>query len=265
VKGRSIAYAARGAGSFATDMPFENVHGNGGLLTTVGDLLKWTQNLESGQVGGPQFLTAMHRRGILNNGDTITYAGGLMVGEYRGNAEVSHTGSTAGYRAFLARYPESKVAVAVLCNIGSVNPGSVGHAVADIFVTNAPPAAPAAAGSRGDATTAAARVGGAGRGGASGRGGAAAQYTPSAAEMNALAGEYYSADAETTFHVVVEDGRLFLRRRPDARLALNPVAADQFTGGGFQSVRFLRDTSGRVIQLSVRQDRVFDLRFNRVR
>ena len=29
------------------NMPFENVHGNGGLLTTVGDLLKWNENFVS--------------------------------------------------------------------------------------------------------------------------------------------------------------------------------------------------------------------------
>jgi CubicO group peptidase (beta-lactamase class C family) len=116
VKGRSVAYAARG-GSFATDMPFENVHGNGGLLTTVEDLLIWTENLQTGRVFGPEFMALMHRRGVLNNGDTITYASGLQLVRYRGLPEVSHTGSTAGYRAFLARYPEQRVGVAVLCNI----------------------------------------------------------------------------------------------------------------------------------------------------
>jgi CubicO group peptidase (beta-lactamase class C family) len=271
VKGRSVAYAARGSNGFAQDMPFENVHGNGGLLTTVGDLLIWTQNLETGRLGGPGFLEIMHRRGVLNSGDTITYASGLMITRYSGIPEVSHTGSTAGYRAFLARYPEQKVAVAVLCNIGSVNPGGVGHQVADIFLADALPAA-----AEGAQTAARGRVGaaGAGRAGRAGRGGGrggvaggagAAPYTPSAAELNALAGEYYSPDAEVTFNVVVEEGRLFIRRRPNARLALNPVAADQFSGAGFQAVRFIRDSSGRVTQLSVRQDRVFDLRFERVR
>ena len=50
MKGRAIAYAASG-GSFRIDMPFENVHGNGGLLTTVGDLLKWNENFVTPKVG----------------------------------------------------------------------------------------------------------------------------------------------------------------------------------------------------------------------
>ena len=43
VKNRAMSYSGDGT-VYRTVMPFENVHGNGGLLTTVGDLLKWNQN-----------------------------------------------------------------------------------------------------------------------------------------------------------------------------------------------------------------------------
>ena len=43
VKGRAIAYSLDN-GEYHIEMPFENVHGNGGLLTTVGDLLMWNEN-----------------------------------------------------------------------------------------------------------------------------------------------------------------------------------------------------------------------------
>ncbi len=43
VKNRAVAYEESN-GTFRSDMPFEDVHGNGGLLTTVGDLLKWNEN-----------------------------------------------------------------------------------------------------------------------------------------------------------------------------------------------------------------------------
>src|SRR5688572_19750825 len=100
VKGRATAYSTRGEG-FALSMPFENVHGNGGLLTTVEDLLIWTENLETGRVGGPRFLQLTHEQGVLNNGEKISYASGLQVGALHGVPQVSHNGSTAGYRAFL--------------------------------------------------------------------------------------------------------------------------------------------------------------------
>src|SRR5688572_6161077 len=54
VEDRAIAYAESG-GRYALDMPFENVHGNGGLLTTVGDLLRWNWNFDSPKVGDDEF------------------------------------------------------------------------------------------------------------------------------------------------------------------------------------------------------------------
>jgi CubicO group peptidase (beta-lactamase class C family) len=52
LKGRAIAYSSRD-GVFHTDMPFENVYGNGGLLTTVGDLLKWNGHFDAPADGDP--------------------------------------------------------------------------------------------------------------------------------------------------------------------------------------------------------------------
>lgn len=133
VKGRAVAYRTT-PGGFRMDMPFENVFGNGGLLTTTADLLRWNENLRTGQVGGPAFIREMHRQMRLNGGREIEYASGLFVTRYRGMPEVSHSGATAGYRAFLARYPEQRLDVALLCNAGSANPGALAHQVADVFL-----------------------------------------------------------------------------------------------------------------------------------
>src|SRR5690606_22160383 len=124
-------------------------------------------------------------------------------------------GSTAGYRAFLARYPERDLSVALLCNIGSVNPGNVGQDVADIFLGEEPPQQQA--GGRG-------RGGGGGGGGRGGRGAgppAAPQLTP--AQLQAYSGEFYSPDAETTLQLVVEDGQLVALRRPAQRIPFRPT------------------------------------------
>ena len=51
-----------------------------------------------------------------------------------------------------------------------------------------------------------------------------------------------------------------------AAASLTAVERDAFNaGGGLGSVRFIRDAQGSVTQLSVRQARVYDLRFDRVR
>ena len=141
VKGRATAYAPSGNG-FRMNMPFENVHGNGGLLTTVEDLLRWSANFDLARVGGPAFVREQVRQGRLTGGREIEYAAGLSVTRYRGVPEVSHSGSTAGYRAFLTRFPDQGVAVAVLCNHASAPVGALAHRVADVFLGPTAPAAP---------------------------------------------------------------------------------------------------------------------------
>jgi CubicO group peptidase (beta-lactamase class C family) len=137
VKGRAIAYARREDGVYHLDMPFENVHGNGGLLTTVGDLLRWNRNFTSERVGGRALVTELQRRGRLNDGLEIAYARGLRIVQFRGVREVSHSGSTAGYRAFLARYPDQALSVAVLCNAADADTTALTHAVAELYLGDA--------------------------------------------------------------------------------------------------------------------------------
>jgi hypothetical protein len=136
VKGRAIAYGKQPDG-FHTQMPFENVHGNGGLLTTVGDLLKWNRNFTTERVGGRALITELQRRGRLSDGLEISYARGLVVSRYRNLPEVSHAGSTAGYRAFLTRFPDQAVSVAVLCNDGNAEASDFAHGVAAAFLGDA--------------------------------------------------------------------------------------------------------------------------------
>ena len=133
VKGRAIAYSeARGA--FSIQMPFENVHGNGGLLTTVGDLLRWNQNFVEASVGGADFVQEQQQPGRFSDGRAHEYGFGLFAGEYKSVREVYHGGSTAGYRAFLTRFPDQAVSVAVLCNVSSGTAERYAHAVADLYL-----------------------------------------------------------------------------------------------------------------------------------
>ena len=136
VKGRAIAYSEAKDG-FLQDMPFENVHGNGGLLTTVGDLLKWNENAVNQKVGDAGFLQEETQPGHFNNGKAHDYALGLYIRDFMGVQEVGHSGSTAGYRAYLARYPKQRVSVAVLCNVASGAAERYAHLVAAQYLQDA--------------------------------------------------------------------------------------------------------------------------------
>src|SRR5262249_19336483 len=136
VPDRAVAYLDTGS-SVRQDMPFEDVHGNGGVFATVADLLRWERKFADGKLGGKALLDAQQQRGRLIDGKDIAYASGLMMLTYKRLPEVSHSGSTAGYRAWLARYPEQGLSVAVLCNASSANATNLGHNVADIYLAAA--------------------------------------------------------------------------------------------------------------------------------
>ena len=139
VRGRAIAYEAL-KDNYRQKMPFEDVYGHGGLLTTVGDLLIWNDALTTGKLGA--FVTAeIQRPTVLDSGREIAYARGLFVRLYQGVREISHDGSTAGYRAWLGRYPDQQLSIALLCNSDGANSPKLAHQVADVFLPAQPPPA----------------------------------------------------------------------------------------------------------------------------
>ena len=65
VPNRATAYRLTPDGTVRANMPFTNVIGNGGLLTTVGDLLLWNDNLDR-----PEGRRAGSRRPAADAGET---------------------------------------------------------------------------------------------------------------------------------------------------------------------------------------------------
>jgi CubicO group peptidase (beta-lactamase class C family) len=134
VKGRATAYSLDREGKYHTNMSFTNVYGNGGLLTTVGDLLVWNENLDRPRVLGPEIVQEMQTRSRLSGGQEIVYGLGMEVGEYKGLREICHAGSTAGYKAFLTRFPDQRLSIAILCNSSNSNPEMLAHQVAEVIL-----------------------------------------------------------------------------------------------------------------------------------
>src|SRR5688572_11442771 len=130
VPGRAQAYSRPANGPWRLNMPFMNVYGNGGMLTTVGDWMIWNRMLDSRSLGAP-LVTVLETRGVLNDGRKIAYALGLIVQTYKGLKDVSHGGSTAGYQTFLVRYPDNKVSIGVLCNGTSPSAGGIAAGITD--------------------------------------------------------------------------------------------------------------------------------------
>lgn len=240
VPGRAQAYSPTLAG-WRLQMPNENVYGNSSLLTTVGDLLIWNANATHLRVGGAAFLREQLRQGRLTNGEEISYAGGVDVGRDEAGTLVSHTGATAGYRAYLGRLPDTGWAVAILCNASNAPPASLGSGVLDALLNRAPRPAAAAAPS--------------------------ATLQPSAGPTSPLAdytGRYVSGDADVAYLAEVEAGYLVLWGHGARRIVLVSAGGDRFTSGGGELV-FTRNAAGQVNGINWSVERARNVRFVRER
>ena len=120
IPNRATGYQKEGAG-YGIEMSDWEQTGDGAVLTTVEDLFRWNQNFFEPKVGDAKLIADMQVVGVLNSGKKIDYASALRLGTYRGLPTVSHSGSWAGYRAQLLRFPEQKFAVACLCNDGGTS------------------------------------------------------------------------------------------------------------------------------------------------
>jgi CubicO group peptidase (beta-lactamase class C family) len=133
VPGLAQAYSRRPDG-LHIDMPNDNVIAAGGLLTTVSDWLLWNDHLTKKTLGAG-VVDSLTRRMTLTSGLEIAYALGLTVNDYRGLREISHSGSTAGYGTYLARYPEQNdLSIAVMCNVAGAGATGLTHALVDAMV-----------------------------------------------------------------------------------------------------------------------------------
>jgi CubicO group peptidase (beta-lactamase class C family) len=138
VKNRAQAYSPFD-GSYLSIPNVLTALASSSLFTTVDDLVKWVLNFEDGRVGGPEVLAQMHQQGVLNDGEQIAYAFGNSIGTYRGLRTVSHSGSWAGFRTYLVRFPEQRFAVIVLSNVSNFNAGGRANSIADVYLADAFP------------------------------------------------------------------------------------------------------------------------------
>ncbi|MEO8334972.1 MAG: serine hydrolase domain-containing protein [bacterium] len=246
VKGRAQAYS-KGSDGWRLDMPFEKLYGNSSLLTTVSDLLTWTAMLEAPPPSWRALADSVQVRGILTNGDTSVYAAGLVLSRYRGVPTVEHNGATAGYRTNLVRYPGKGLAIAILCNVGDVDPRAMSRTLTDGLLASAlaPVPAPAPARPR-----------------------PAPTWAPTSADLAAFTGTYYSPDVLSTLVLSVEGNALVLSRAPATRIVLKPTTDAHFAGfgtGPSDDIWFTRGADGRVNALHVRTVRAFDVIYDRQR
>jgi CubicO group peptidase (beta-lactamase class C family) len=222
VRDRALAYE-KTAGEWMLDVHLDNQRGGGGaLLSTPSDLLRWNDAIDSGRLGA--FVTAkLQEPARLNNGRTLGYARGLFLENNPIRRVQWHSGGSAGYGTFLARFPDHGLSVATMCNAGDAATGSAyARRIFGLFVpsSTSPAATPAASAA-----------------------GADARRAPVTSDVAGKAGVFFSEGDGRPLRLVANEGRLRVAGGP----ALDAVDIDRF-----------RNREGALAFLS--QDE-FDLRF----
>lgn len=138
VKNRAQGYFSSKEGEVRNYLTQFDRVGDGGLMTTVEDLFRWDQAMETGTLGGKDFVGSLLTQGQLNNGNSFTYAFGLMIGQHRGLRTISHGGSFIGFKSELLRFPEQRLSVICLCNHNAADATKLANEVANIVLDHTP-------------------------------------------------------------------------------------------------------------------------------
>ncbi len=111
----------------------ENI-GDGGVYTSVEDIKMWDDAFYNQNIFDNSFWELMTSKGVLNNGETISYASGLEIKEHNGLKTIDHGGRAPGYWSNIIRFPDQKFTVIVFTNTSNANATPLGYQIADIFL-----------------------------------------------------------------------------------------------------------------------------------
>lgn len=111
--------------------------GEGGVVSTIDDMLRWMKNIASPIVATSEswaLLTASHQ---LDDGAKTGYGLGLFRHPYRGLDTISHSGGGLGSNAQMVRVPEFELDVIVLVNRSDVSSAELVGSIIDACLGSA--------------------------------------------------------------------------------------------------------------------------------
>lgn len=230
VRNRAYSYYSDSSGYKKNVLSSENV-GSSSLLTTVEDLSLWAINFENPRVGSKNLIQKMNERGILNYGDTLSYALGQDVNHFQGLTIIHHAGAVAGYRSLLVRFPEQHFSVILLSNNASFDSQGTAIKIAEVylkdkFIAETPEeTAPAPSGDQ--------------------------EYTGDPALISNFAGKY-ELRPEFIISVTYENEKLYIEAHEVPKTRLFQVSPAEFTLPEMNAIlTFESDNTGEVNQIRI--------------
>lgn len=108
---RAFGYHIQGDTVLFSDQSLTSaVLGDGGIYSSITDLMRWDQALYTEKLVGIATLRDAFTPGLEN------YGFGWYCDTYHGHRRVYHTGSTCGFRNAILRFPDEKLTIIILTN-----------------------------------------------------------------------------------------------------------------------------------------------------
>lgn len=218
IKNRAHSYE-KNDGQYITKELLVADAGPSSLHTTAEDLAKWANNFYHPIIGDAQLIAAFNQISLLDNNkpvvwaasraDTTYHAKGQVRWQYRGIPAITHGGHTAGFRAWLARFPEHNLSIIALSNDEHYDILGNGLKIVELYLKDqfTEAAAPNTPPTVATTTT--------------------PKYTTN---LKDFTGEYYSDELATEYTVKIKNDKLIMTHSRLSDIELTRIADSKFTG-----------------------------------
>jgi CubicO group peptidase (beta-lactamase class C family) len=143
VPGLATAYLENADGGFRRARHAYPVAGEGGMTSTVEDLLIWAHHYRHPTLRPLDLWADLADQQPLSGGVLNPYCRGLARGNLRGLPTIGHGGLWPGYRTEFLRLPDADLDVVVIANLASLDPHRLARAAALAALSGDPRVRPA--------------------------------------------------------------------------------------------------------------------------
>jgi cyanophycinase len=138
LKFRAYGHSRDGANWKQTDQSNTSaVLGDGGIYSSVDELYRWDQTLNTDDLLSQTVLREAFTSGVTTDRQRTGYGYGWLTDTYRGAPRLYHTGSTIGFRNAIIRIPTLRATVIILTNRNEGEPIKIAEKIIDKLFFNA--------------------------------------------------------------------------------------------------------------------------------
>jgi|GEM_PF-6708300 len=137
-----FGYTKLGRGGYMHLRQAAHTTGDGGIVSSIRDLVTWFQALRSNRLGIDRWVARLSECRTLSNGRKSQYGLGVRVGDQLGQRFMGHGGESPGYCAEFVHFLDGDLTVVIAANHFQASLERRVHEVAGVVLANGARAAP---------------------------------------------------------------------------------------------------------------------------